>query len=112
MTSSLINMYSTMSKWQAENVLLAILVVLSTGCSICSVDCLTVWFNYLRRQVLLRKGGSSRTKTQTELKLMVLCEKRRATNGYSSGHPMLGSLLSEVFFSLDLVNLVYNNNKN
>ena len=29
--------------------------------------------------------------------------------GYSSGHPMPGFLLSEVLFSLDLVNLVYNN---
>ena len=28
-------------------------------------------------------------------------------HGYSSGHPMPGSLLSEFFFSLDLVNLVY-----
>jgi hypothetical protein len=32
--------------------------------------------------------------------------------GYSSGHPMPGILLSEGFFSLDLVNLVYNNNRN
>ena len=30
--------------------------------------------------------------------------------GYSSGHPMPGTFLSEVFFSLVLVNLVYNNN--
>ena len=35
-----------------------------------------------------------------------------AVKGYSSGHPMPGILLSEVFFSLDLVNLVYNNNRN
>ena len=31
---------------------------------------------------------------------------KRIKNGYSSGHPMPGSLLSEAFFSLVLVNLV------
>ena len=39
---------SSNSKWQAENVLLAILVVLLTRCTMCSVDCMTVGFSYLR----------------------------------------------------------------
>jgi len=42
-----------------KKMLLAILVVRSTRCTICSIDCLNVWFSHLRRQVLLRKGGSS-----------------------------------------------------
>ena len=35
-----------------------------------------------------------------------------ARAGYSSGHTLPVMLFSEVFFSLDLVNLVYNNNRN
>ena len=35
-----------------------------------------------------------------------------APRGYSSGHPMPGILLSQVVFSLDLVNLVCNNDRN
>ena len=45
-------------------------------------------------------------------KFMMQLKDLKVLPGYSSGHPMPGILLSEVFFSLDLVNLVYNNNRN